>query len=111
MPARYSSDDYNTEYPSVWATTMRAWMHLGHCVALLACCTNGCQHAAPAIPSDPIFASKQPILSKPELKPPSFAAYLEPEVPVGPVEAVAVRSKTGSEVVPACNTIRGQSSD
>jgi hypothetical protein len=86
-------------------------MHVGRCVALLACCTIGCQHAAPGIPSDPIFASKQPIFSKPELKPPAFAAYLEPEIPPGPVQAVAVGSKTGTDVLPACNAIRGQSSD
>jgi hypothetical protein len=111
MLERQNSDDHWTEYPRVWAMIMRAWMHLGQCVALLACFTTGCQHAAPGIPSDPIFASKQPIISKPELKPPEFAAYLEPEVPVGPVEAVAVRSKTGTDVLPASNIIRGQSAD
>jgi hypothetical protein len=87
---------------------MSAWMHLGQCVALLACCITGCQQTAPGIPSDPIFARKQPIISKPELKPPEFTAYSEPAMPVGPVEAVAVRSKTAIDVSPASNTVRGQ---
>jgi len=96
--------------PFVRTTIMRAWMHFELCVALLACCCAGCQHTS-SIPSDPIFVSKKPIISKPELKPPAFVAYLEPDVPAGPVEAVASQPNANAEVVPVNHTVRGQSGD
>jgi hypothetical protein len=80
-------------------------------MALAASCAGGCQHAASNYPSDPIFVTKQPIISKPELKPPEFVGYLEPDVPAGPVEAVARRTTSIADGLPATLTVRGQSAD
>ena len=90
---------------------MRAWTRFAPIVVLLGWCTSGCQHAAPAIPSNPVFVSKQPLISKSVLRPPEFVAYGEPDMPVGPVEAVAARSKMTAEAVPVTCTVRGQTAD
>jgi hypothetical protein len=63
---------------------MRARLHWG--LVLLACALGGCRHADTNFPSDPVFATKKPVLSKPDLKPPTVVAYLEPKVPVVPAE-------------------------
>jgi hypothetical protein len=90
---------------------MRAWMHATLQGATLMFCLAGCQHAAPALPTDPILISKKPIFSKPQLKPPEIVANSEPAAPPGPVEAVAVRPKLNTDVVPVSHTLRGQCAD
>jgi hypothetical protein len=73
----------------IQVTIMRAWMSQWPMpLVLLTCSLVGCQHTS-SYPSDPVLVSKKPIIAKPELKPPALMAYDEPEVPAGPVTAVA----------------------
>jgi hypothetical protein len=89
---------------------MRAGMPLKWCLAVLACWAAGCHHSS-SIPSDPIFASRKPIIAKPELKPPTFVAGVEPEAPVKPVQAIAAEPAGCNGIVPASFAVRGQTSE
>ena len=90
----------------------RQLLPLGWILAAAGCCFPGCRHAPSAIPSDPLFVSKKPLLSTPELKPPNAVASLEPEVPGGPDRTSADQRRnappSGEQVVPARHTFRGQ---
>jgi hypothetical protein len=72
----------------------------------------GCQNTPSGPPSDPIFVSKKPIISRPDLKPPGVSAHLEPEMPAGPVQAVASPARQGpgggTEDYATRVTVRGQ---
>ena len=68
----------------------RPLLPLGWMLAAAGGCLAGCQHAAPAIPADPIFVSKKPLLSRPEVKPPEVLACLEPELPCAPPPSSAI---------------------
>ena len=85
---------------------------LGLAIATLSSCTAGCQHTPSGPPTDPLFVSKKPIFAKPEIQPPTLVAYQEPEMPAGPVQAVAWRPRTfatpASETPPVRLTVRGQ---
>ena len=90
----------------------RRWMPLGWVLAAAGCCLPGCQHTPSAIPSDPLLVSKKPLLSTPELKPPTAVASLEPEAPGNPERTAAAPRHSplpaGGEVLPARHTVRGQ---
>ncbi|HYV38669.1 MAG TPA: hypothetical protein VE988_23495 [Gemmataceae bacterium] len=60
-------------------------MHLAIGLVVLLGWVSGCKHTPSVIPSDPVLTSKTPLMSKPELKPPTIVAFHEPEAPPGPV--------------------------
>jgi hypothetical protein len=82
-------------------------MQLGFSLILIGSGALGCQHTCTP-PSDPIFVSKKPLLSRPELKPPALMVFLEPEAAAAAGEAVAARPcPSGPETVPV-RLVRGQ---
>jgi hypothetical protein len=77
-------------------------------LGLVASCIGGCEQAH-TYPSDPIFASKQPTISQPQLRPPAVVAYGETPAPDGtvvscPASAANPTSGGTSQVI----TVRGQ---
>jgi hypothetical protein len=70
---------------SVAGSTMFARMRIPLGAVVAIAFLGGCQHPH-TLPDDPIFAGKQPTLSQPKLMPPSVAAAIELEEPVGPLQ-------------------------
>jgi hypothetical protein len=69
---------------------------------------SGCRHAPSAMPSDPLFVSKKPMLAIPSLKPPAQVAFYEPEAPAGPVEAIAAAPRPAVPPAPVHVAARSQ---
>jgi hypothetical protein len=85
---------------------MSAWKLFVFLISAMLGCLGGCEQAH-TYPDDPIFASKQPTNSKPELKPPSVLAYVEPVRPTSPVQPTS-SSTNGSSDGPMFAAVRGQ---
>jgi hypothetical protein len=87
---------------------MRAWLaKWGFLASLAAFGAAGCQHAS-TLPSDPLLVSKKPVMAQADVKPPALVAYAEPEVPAGPVEAVAAPQGRAPALTAAHLAVRGQ---